>query len=84
MPDPRLPPSKDLRQPGAQFRCPRCQRFVKANIHGVCPGCGIGPPAATPLPAGSAFPSYRRLGLILAVCAAMAMGFLVASAFGLL
>ena len=45
MSDPRLPPRRDQRQPWARFRCPACQRFVVASAHGVCPRCGLPPPA---------------------------------------
>lgn len=44
MSDPRLPPLRDQRQPGARFRCPACHRFVVASAHGVCPRCGLPPP----------------------------------------
>jgi len=43
--DPRLPPARDKRQPWARFRCPTCHRFVVASAHGVCPRCGLPPPA---------------------------------------
>lgn len=45
MSDPRLPPVRDQRQPWARFRCPTCHRFVVASAHGVCPRCGLPPPA---------------------------------------
>jgi hypothetical protein len=45
MSDPRLPPRRDQRQPWARFRCPTCHRFVVASAHGVCPRCGLPPPA---------------------------------------
>ncbi len=45
MSDPRLPPARDQRQPWARFRCPTCHRFVVASAHGVCPRCGLPPPA---------------------------------------
>jgi len=50
MSDPRLPPARDRRQPWARFRCPTCHRFVVASAHGVCPRCGLPPPA--PVTAG--------------------------------
>jgi hypothetical protein len=41
--DARLPDSARSPDPGAQFRCDVCQRFVSATAHGVCPSCGREP-----------------------------------------
>lgn len=30
---------------GARFRCRVCRRFVRATERGVCPSCGMPPPA---------------------------------------
>ena len=45
MSDHRFPDGRRPPQPRARFRCQQCARFVIATEHGVCPGCGLGPPA---------------------------------------
>lgn len=93
MSDHRFPDDRHPPQPRARFRCRQCARFVIATEHGVCPGCGLGPPAVR-ISAGmgsEAAAGARRVRvwspayLLLAALFSLAVGFLAAAwAVGLL
>jgi hypothetical protein len=58
--DRRIPSARERRRSKARFRCPTCRRWTTATEHGVCPGCGLGPPAPVP-EAGAPDPeAWRR------------------------
>jgi hypothetical protein len=74
MADSRLPDKRVRPQPRAQFRCPVCQKFVRATDQGFCPGCGRAPTHVPMLGRGQA--GTRRglllvLGIVIAVAVAL-------------
>ncbi|MBT8495259.1 MAG: hypothetical protein KJO07_19590 [Deltaproteobacteria bacterium] len=67
--DSRLPDQHRAPSPRARFRCDVCQRFVTATAHGVCPGCGREPLAASILrePTSRPVPWIYVFGLAVAL-----------------